>query len=150
MKGVVDFATATGQTVVNMAKSSSREFIQASIDMATYNYSGAAKNLKAGAKNANSEFGKGAKEMSRAGERALQGALYAVSGAVDFVMFGVETVAEPFVTVGTFGMGNDALNGTFAEGNYELAKFRDTNKAQRHINELGMRTGAEMVWCTTR
>ncbi|GIM23841.1 hypothetical protein KHM19_30240 [Leptospira borgpetersenii] len=36
------------------------------------------------------------------------------------------------------------MNGTFAEGNYELAKFRDSNKAQRHVNELGMRTGAEM------
>ncbi|EMK11327.1 hypothetical protein LEP1GSC066_2321 [Leptospira sp. serovar Kenya str. Sh9] len=41
-------------------------------------------------------------------------------------------------------MGNETMNGTFAEGNYELAKFRDSNKAQRHVNELGMRTGAEM------
>ncbi|EMO62299.1 hypothetical protein LEP1GSC133_3623 [Leptospira borgpetersenii serovar Pomona str. 200901868] len=51
---------------------------------------------------------------------------------------------EPFVTVLTLGMGNETMNGTFAEGNYELAKFRDSNKAQRHVNELGMRTGAEM------
>ncbi|QDK27823.1 hypothetical protein [Leptospira weilii] len=144
VKGVVDFASAAGQTVVNMAKSGSREFIQASIDMATYNYSGAAKNFQTSARNANSELVKGEKAMSRAGERALQGALYATSGAVDFVMFAAETVAEPFVTVLTLGMGNETMNGTFSEGNYELAKFRDTNRAQRHINELGMRTGAEM------
>nr|WP_255297236.1 polymorphic toxin-type HINT domain-containing protein [Leptospira weilii] len=144
VKGVVDFASAAGQTVVNMAKSGGREFIQASIDMATYNYSGAAKNFQTSARNANSELVKGEKAMSRAGERALQGALYATSGAVDFVMFAAETVAEPFVTVLTLGMGNETMNGTFSEGNYELAKFRDTNRAQRHINELGMRTGAEM------
>ncbi|EQA61365.1 hypothetical protein LEP1GSC062_1965, partial [Leptospira alexanderi serovar Manhao 3 str. L 60] len=84
------------------------------------------------------------KEAGKQGERALQGAMYAVSGAVDFAMFAAETVVEPFVTVLTFGMGNETMNGTFAEGNYELAKFRDTNKSQRHINELGMRTGAEM------
>ncbi|QDK27835.1 hypothetical protein [Leptospira weilii] len=144
VKGVVDFASAAGQTVVNMAKSGSREFIQASIDMATYNYSGAAKNFQTSARNANSELVKGEKAMSRAGERALQGALYATSGAVDFVMFAAETVAEPFVTVLTLGMGNETMNGTFSEGNYELAKFRDTNRAQKHLNELGMRTGAEM------
>ncbi|EMO62306.1 hypothetical protein LEP1GSC133_3616 [Leptospira borgpetersenii serovar Pomona str. 200901868] len=51
---------------------------------------------------------------------------------------------EPFVTVLTLGMGNETMNGTLAEGNYELVKFRDSNKAQRHVNELGMRTGAEM------
>ncbi|EMJ64945.1 hypothetical protein LEP1GSC051_2290, partial [Leptospira sp. P2653] len=84
------------------------------------------------------------KEAGKQGERALQGALYATSGAMDFVMFFAETVVEPFVTVFTLGMGNDAMNGTFAEGNYELAKFRDTNRAQKHLNELGMRTGAEM------
>ncbi|EMM74737.1 hypothetical protein LEP1GSC038_3395 [Leptospira weilii str. 2006001855] len=84
------------------------------------------------------------KEAGKQGERALQGALYAASGAIDFAMFVSETALEPFVTVLTLGMGTDAMNGTFAEGNYELAKFRDTNKAQRHLNELGMRTGAEM------
>ncbi|EMK08374.1 hypothetical protein LEP1GSC066_1133, partial [Leptospira sp. serovar Kenya str. Sh9] len=34
--------------------------------------------------------------------------------------------AEPFVTLLTLGMGNETMNGTFAEGNYELAKFRDS------------------------
>ncbi|EMF79927.1 hypothetical protein LEP1GSC188_0404 [Leptospira weilii serovar Topaz str. LT2116] len=128
VKGVVDFASAAGQTVVNMAKSGGREFIQASLDMATFNYSGAAKNFQTSAKNANSELVKGEKAMSRAGERTLQGALYATSGAVDFVMFAAETVAEPFVTVLTLGMGNEAMNGTFSEGNYELAKLETQTK----------------------
>ncbi|EQA64311.1 hypothetical protein LEP1GSC062_2013 [Leptospira alexanderi serovar Manhao 3 str. L 60] len=63
-------------------------------------------------------------------------------------MFAAETVVEAalgILTGGILNMQNTGLEGTFAEGNYELAKFRDTNKAQRHLNELGMRTGAEMA-----
>ncbi|WP_061219711.1 hypothetical protein, partial [Leptospira alstonii] len=86
------------------------------------------------------------KEAGKQGERALQGVLYATSGFVDFGLFFADTVAEAALgifTGGILNMQNTGLDGTFAEGNYELAKFRDTNKAQRHINELGMRTGAE-------
>ncbi|TGM99647.1 hypothetical protein EHR03_14050, partial [Leptospira mayottensis] len=96
---------------------------------------------------ATTDFNGAKKDLREAGkqsERALQGALYAMSGAMDFALFAAETVTEPFVTLLTLGMGNETMNGTFAEGNYELAKFRDSNKAQRHVNELGMRTGAEM------
>ncbi|MCL8268649.1 hypothetical protein M9Y82_18835, partial [Leptospira weilii] len=106
--------------------------------------SGVKANLKAAYTGDFTGAKKDMKEAGKQGERALQGALYAASGFMDFAMFVSETALEPFVTVLTLGMGTDAMNGTFAEGNYELAKFRDTNKAQRHLNELGMRTGAEM------
>ncbi|EKR64688.1 hypothetical protein LEP1GSC036_3209 [Leptospira weilii str. 2006001853] len=118
-EGLGEAVKGAGSAVLSAAKASLK---------ATTDFNGAKKDLK---------------EAGKQGERALQGALYATSGAVDFVMFASETFAEPFVTVFTLGMGNETMNGKFAEGNYELAKFRDTNKAQRHINELGMRTGAE-------
>ncbi|WP_235595299.1 hypothetical protein [Leptospira weilii] len=121
-EGIGEAVKGAGSAIISGVKASLRA-------VNTGDFTGAKKDLK---------------EAGKQGERALQGALYATSGAVDFVMFAAETVVEPFVTVLTLGMGNDAMNGTFAEGNYELAKFRDTNKAQRHINELGMRTGAEM------
>ncbi|MDL5247499.1 polymorphic toxin-type HINT domain-containing protein [Leptospira weilii] len=119
-EGLGEAVKGAGSAILSAAKASLK---------ATTDFNGAKKDLK---------------EAGKQGERALQGALYATSGAVDFVMFASETFAEPFVTVFTLGMGNETMNGKFAEGNYELAKFRDTNKAQRHIDELGMRTGAEM------
>ncbi|EMO62067.1 hypothetical protein LEP1GSC133_3646 [Leptospira borgpetersenii serovar Pomona str. 200901868] len=120
-EGSVELAKGIGNTVISGVKAYMKAY---SGDM-----KGANKDLK---------------EAGKQSERAFQGALYAVSGAVDFALFAAETVTEPFVTVLTLGMGNETMNGTFAEGNYELAKFRDSNKAQRHVNELGMRTGAEM------
>ncbi|TGK33172.1 hypothetical protein EHQ17_11645, partial [Leptospira gomenensis] len=36
------------------------------------------------------------------------------------------------------------MDGVFAEGNYELDKLKNRNKSQEHLNQLGMRTGAEM------
>ncbi|EMY79243.1 intein C-terminal splicing domain protein [Leptospira weilii serovar Ranarum str. ICFT] len=122
---VAEGAVEAGKGVGNMILSQAQAILKASMG----NFSGAKKDMK---------------EAGRQGERAVQGALYAVTGMVDFVMFAVETVAEPFVALATLGLGNQAMNGVFAEGNYELAKFRESNKAQRHINELGMRTGAEM------
>ncbi|UPY78805.1 hypothetical protein FH581_008080 [Leptospira weilii] len=119
-EGLGEAVKGAGSAVLSAAKASLK---------ATTDFNGAKKDLK---------------EAGKQGERALQGALYATSGAVDFVMFASETFAEPFVTVFTLGMGNETMNGKFAEGNYELAKFRDTNRAQKHLNELGMRTGAEM------
>ncbi|UVD74527.1 hypothetical protein [Leptospira borgpetersenii] len=120
-EGSVELAKGIGNTVISGVKAYMKAY---SGDM-----KGANKDLK---------------EAGKQSERAFQGALYAVSGAVDFALFAAETVTEPFVTLLTLGMGNETMNGTFAEGNYELAKFRDSNKAQRHVNELGMRTGAEM------
>ncbi|UPO15607.1 hypothetical protein MY480_03400 [Leptospira borgpetersenii] len=120
-EGSVELAKGIGNTVISGVKAYMKTY---SGDM-----KGANKDLK---------------EAGKQSERAFQGALYAVSGAVDLALFAAETVTEPFVTLLTLGMGNETMNGTFAEGNYELAKFRDSNKAQRHVNELGMRTGAEM------
>ncbi|EMO65129.1 hypothetical protein LEP1GSC133_0268 [Leptospira borgpetersenii serovar Pomona str. 200901868] len=120
-EGSVELAKGIGNTVISGVKAYMKAY---SGDM-----KGANKDLK---------------EAGKQSERAFQGALYAVSGAVDFALFAAETVTEPFVTLLTLGMGNETMNGTFAEGNYELAKFRDSNKAQRHVNELGMSTGAEM------
>lgn len=120
-EGSVELAKGIGNTVISGVKAYMKTY---SGDM-----KGANKDLK---------------EAGKQSERAFQEALYAVSGAVDLALFAAETVTEPFVTLLTLGMGNETMNGTFAEGNYELAKFRDSNKAQRHVNELGMRTGAEM------
>nr|WP_237578359.1 hypothetical protein [Leptospira mayottensis] len=119
-EGSVELAKGIGNAVISGVKASLK---------ATTDFNGAKKDLR---------------EAGKQSERALQGALYAMSGAMDFALFAAETVTEPFVTLLTLGMGNETMNGTFAEGNYELAKFRDSNKAQRHVNELGMRTGAEM------
>ncbi|WP_341476299.1 hypothetical protein [Leptospira ellisii] len=120
-EGYAEMIKGTGQMLLSGGK--------AYLKAITGDFDGAKKDLKAAGK---------------AGERALQGYLYAVSGVVDFVMFAAETVLEPVVGILTLGQGTDAMNGKFAEGNYELAKFRDGNKAQRQLNELGTRTGAEM------
>ncbi|WP_246813521.1 hypothetical protein [Leptospira gomenensis] len=123
-EGYAEVIKGTGQMILSGGK--------AYLKAITGDFDGAKKDLKAAGK---------------AGERALQGYLYAVSGVVDFVMFAAETAIESVLgvfTAGTVNMRNTGLDGTFAEGNYELAKFRDSNKAQRQLNELGTRTGAEM------
>nr|WP_100764726.1 hypothetical protein [Leptospira ellisii]PJZ93984.1 hypothetical protein CH379_05010 [Leptospira ellisii] len=87
------------------------------------------------------------KAAGKAGERGLQGAMYAVSGVLDFVAFAVETVAEAglaYFSSGILNMQNTGLDGKFAEANYELDKLKNRNKSQEQLNQLGVRTGAEM------
>ncbi|EMN44376.1 hypothetical protein LEP1GSC086_3640 [Leptospira weilii str. LNT 1234] len=122
-EGLGEAVKGAGSAALSAAKASLK---------ATTDFNGAKKDLK---------------EAGKQGERALQGALYATSGAMDFVMFFADTVVEGVLGIfsgGILNMQNTGLDGKFAEGNYELAKFRDTNRAQKHLNELGMRTGAEM------
>ncbi|EMN44369.1 hypothetical protein LEP1GSC086_3642 [Leptospira weilii str. LNT 1234] len=122
-EGLGEAVKGAGSAILSAAKASLK---------ATTDFNGAKKDLK---------------EAGKQGERALQGALYAASGFMDFAMFAADTVVEGVLGIfsgGILNMQNTGLDGKFAEGNYELAKFRDTNRAQKHLNELGMRTGAEM------
>ncbi|TGK41923.1 hypothetical protein [Leptospira gomenensis] len=83
---------------------------------------------------------KDAKDMSKEGEKVLQGALYAVSGFVDFLGTVVEIMTDVVLNGLSFNLlnnDNTGLEGKYAEFNYELEKYRGSNAYQRDLNRKG-------------
>ncbi|TGK32503.1 hypothetical protein EHQ12_09850 [Leptospira gomenensis] len=74
------------------------------------------------------------------GEKVLQGALYAVSGFVDFLGTVVEIMTDVVLNGLSFNLlnnDNTGLEGKYAEFNYELEKYRGSNAYQRDLNRKG-------------